>query len=86
MRAVIILAPVAALLLQGCVVRTAANVVTLPVRAVGQTADWATTSQEERDRNEGRAARKQRERDAKEAKRADKERRKQCREAGYSDC
>ncbi|MGP1353095.1 MAG: hypothetical protein ACTS1Z_07210 [Parasphingopyxis sp.] len=51
-----------ALLLSGCIVRTAADVVTAPVRAVGQVADWATTSQEEADRNRGREIREEEER------------------------
>ena len=72
MRAIILLIP-AALLLSGCVVRTAANIVTLPVRAVGAGVDAVTTSQEEADRNRGREIRKQEERDAKDRKRAEKE-------------
>lgn len=58
----IILLIAAASLLGGCVVRTAANVVTAPVRAVGQVADWATTSQDEADRNRGREIREEEER------------------------
>jgi len=50
------------LLLSGCIVRTAAEVVTAPVRAVGQAADWATTSQDEADRNRGREIREEEER------------------------
>ncbi len=46
------------LLAGGCVVKTAAKVVTLPVRAGGQAVDWATTSQDEADRNRGREMRK----------------------------
>ncbi len=46
------------LLTGGCLVKTAANVVTLPVRAGGQAVDWATTSQDEADRNRGREMRK----------------------------
>lgn len=46
------------LLAGGCVVKTAANIVTLPVRAGGQAVDWATTSQDEADRNRGREMRK----------------------------
>jgi hypothetical protein len=69
----------AAFLLQGCVARTAANIVTLPVRAGSQAADWATTSQDEADRNRGREMRKQEKREA-------KERREECRKAGYRDC
>lgn len=51
-----------ALLVSGCIVRTAADVVTAPVRAVGQVADWATTSQDEADRNRGREIREEEER------------------------
>ncbi|WP_136163071.1 hypothetical protein [Sphingomonas flavalba] len=61
------------LALPGCVARTAANVVTLPVRAVGQTADWMTTSQDEADRNRGREIRKQEKREARERRRAEKQ-------------
>lgn len=80
------LTPLALLLLPGCIARTAVDIVTLPVRAGAQAADWATTSQDESDRNYGRKMRKQEEREGKERKKADKERRKQCREAGYDDC
>ncbi len=45
-------------LLPGCVAKTAFNVVTLPVKAGAQAADWATTSQDEADRNHGRDLRK----------------------------
>lgn len=50
-----------ALALSGCL-RTAASIVTAPVRAVGQAADWATTSQDEADRNRGREIRAEEER------------------------
>lgn len=53
------------LLLAGCV-RTVGTIVTAPVKAVSQGADWATTSQDEADRNRGREIRKQEEREAKE--------------------
>lgn len=43
--------------LSGCIARTAAGVVTAPVRAVGKTADWMTTSQSEADEKRGRAMR-----------------------------
>lgn len=79
------LAP-AALLLSGCIAKTAVDVVTLPVKATGQVVDWSTTSREEADRNRGREMRKQEEREAREAKKAEKERRRQCRDAGYEDC
>ncbi|WP_246263342.1 hypothetical protein [Parasphingopyxis algicola] len=51
-----------ALLLSGCIARTAASVVTAPFKAVGQAADWATTSQDEADRNRGREIREEEER------------------------
>lgn len=49
---------IGALLLSGCVVRTAANLVTLPVKAGAKAVDWTTTSQDEADRNHGREMRK----------------------------
>lgn len=49
-------------LLSGCIARTAASVVTAPVRVVSQGVDWATTSQSEADENRGRALRKREER------------------------
>ena len=56
-----LLVPVIALALPGCV-GTVASVVTAPVKAVGQAADWATTSQDEADRNRGRELRQREER------------------------
>lgn len=64
---------IAGLLLSGCIVRTAANVVTLPVRAGAKAVDWTTTSRDEADRNRGREIRKQEKREAKERKRAERE-------------
>ena len=46
------------LLLQACVAKTALDVATMPVKATAQAADWATTSQDEADRNHGRDLRK----------------------------
>lgn len=46
------------LLAGGCVVKTAANVVTLPIKAGAKAVDWTTTSQDEADRNRGREMRK----------------------------
>lgn len=64
MRAIIIV--VAALpLLTGCV-SAVKTVVTAPVKAVGQVADWTTTSQDEADRNYGRKMREAEEREGKE--------------------
>ena len=81
-----IAAPLMLVGLTGCVAKAALDVVTLPVRAGAQAADWATTSQDESDRNYGRKVREQEAREGKALKKADKERRKQCREAGYDNC
>lgn len=43
--------------LSGCIVGTAADIVTAPVRAGAQVADWTTTRQDEADRNLGRRMR-----------------------------
>ncbi len=66
-------------LLAGCV-STARTVVTAPFKVIGKGVDWATTSQDEADRNRGREMRKQEERERKERRRAEKERRRQHRE------
>ncbi|WP_156678355.1 hypothetical protein [Sphingomonas profundi] len=66
------LLPVAPLLLGGCV-RTAASIVTFPVKAASQGVDWATTSQDEADRNYGRKIRKQEAREGREAKKRARE-------------
>jgi len=70
---------ISAVSLTGCIAKAALDVATLPVRAGAQAADWATTSQDEADRNRGREMRKEEERRA-------REERKRCKEAGYSDC
>jgi hypothetical protein len=64
MRAIIRLIVIgfAALALQGCLAKTVVDVATLPVKTVSQTADWATTSQDEADRNRGRELRQREER------------------------
>lgn len=46
-----------AFLLGGCL-STVGTVVTAPVKVVAKAADWATTSQDEADRNRGRQLRK----------------------------
>lgn len=48
----------AMLLLPACIAKTAVDVATMPVKAGAQAADWATTSQDEADRNHGRELRK----------------------------
>ena len=79
-------APLMLLALPGCIAKTALDIATMPVRAGAQAADWATTSQDEADRNYGRKMREQEARDGKARKKADKERRRQCRDAGYDNC
>ena len=69
MRTVILLA--AALALGGCV-RTVGSIVTAPVKVVSQGADWATTSQDEADRNRGREIRKQKEKEARERRKRER--------------
>jgi hypothetical protein len=61
-----------AIALSGCVARTAANIVTLPVRTAGYGYDKMTTSQAEADRNRGREMRKQQARAEKDRRRAEK--------------
>ncbi|MFB0873866.1 MULTISPECIES: hypothetical protein [unclassified Sphingobium] len=86
MNRMMIAAPLLMLALPGCVAKTALDIATMPVRAGAQAADWATTSQDEADRNYGRKMRKQEAREGREMKKREKERRRQCREAGYQDC
>jgi hypothetical protein len=69
-----------ALVVVGCV-STAVAVVKAPFQLVGAGVDVMTTSQEEADRNRGRALRKQDEAETKAVKRAEKQRRKDEREA-----
>lgn len=61
-RKALVLMPIAALVLNGCIARTALDVATAPARAASQAADWATTSQDESDRNRGREIRRREER------------------------
>src|SRR3546814_18270214 len=56
--------------LSGCIARTAADIVTLPVKAAGAGVDAVTTSQDEADRNRGREIRRQEESAAREIGRA----------------
>lgn len=48
-------------LISGCIARTAASVVTAPVRVAGKAADMATTSQSEADERRGRQLREREE-------------------------
>lgn len=54
-----LLAVASAAALQGCIARTAAAIVTAPVKVVGGAVDMATTSQSEADEKRGRELRKQ---------------------------
>lgn len=56
------MAAITAMVMLGGCVSAAKTVVTAPFKAVGQVADWSTTSQEEADRNRGRALRERDER------------------------
>ena len=78
---VLILAVMAAPLLAGCI-SAAKTVVTAPFKAVGQVADWSTTSQEESDRNRGREMRKREEQMGKLSRQRDKAAEK-CRDGIY---
>lgn len=74
-----------ALLLAGCVVHTAYNVATAPIRATGWTYDRLTTSQSEADRNRGRRERKAEERAVKEQRKAAREQRHAAEHEQHSD-
>lgn len=60
-------------LLGGCLAKTAVDVATMPVKAVGWTADKLTTSQSEADEKRGREIRRQEERLAKDERKRKKE-------------
>ena len=64
-------------LLGGCIVRTAADIVTLPVKAVGAGVDALTTSQAEADQRRGRELREAEEREGREARRREREQRRE---------
>lgn len=61
-RAAPLIAPLCALMLSGCLARTAIDVVTLPVKVASKTVDAVTTSQSEADQKRGRAIRQREER------------------------
>lgn len=65
----IAVACVALALLPGCIAKTAVDIVTLPVKAVGAGVDAVTTSEAEADRKRGREMRKQDERERKQQER-----------------
>ena len=61
------------LLSGGCIAKTIVDVATLPLKVAGQGVDWATTSQEEADRNYGKKMRKKEAQEGAEKKRAAQE-------------
>lgn len=71
-----------ALLLSGCIAKTAFDVVSLPVKAGGKVVDVATTSQSESDRNYGRSMRQAEEREGRERREHDKRCKKDSRDCG----
>ena len=81
---ILIVAILVAPLLAGCV-SAVKTVVTAPVKAVGQVADWSTTSQDEADRNRGREMRKSEERVGKLSRQRDKAAEK-CRDGNAEQC
>ena len=58
----LLLLPAFAVLLSGCLARTAVDIVTLPVKVVSAGVDAATTSQAEADQRRGREIREEEER------------------------
>ena len=54
----------------GCMANAAVGLVSTPFKVAGKAADWATTSQDESDRNYGRKARKHEAREGRERKKA----------------
>ena len=80
---VLILLPLVAVSLSGCLAKTALDVVTLPVKAASQGVDWATTSQDEADRNRGRQIRKQERREGNERRKREQEERRARERTGY---
>jgi hypothetical protein len=71
----ILILPVLAACLSGCIAQTALDVVTLPVKVASAGVDAVTVSQSEADEKRGRAMRKHEECLGKEARRADKQNR-----------
>lgn len=75
MRMILLLAT--PLLLEGCIARTAVDIVTLPVRAASAGVDAVTTSQSEADERRGREIREAEEREGREARRREREQRRE---------
>ena len=62
-----------ALVLSGCIARTAVDIVTLPVKVVSAGVDAATASQSEADERRGREIRQEEERQGQEARRRERQ-------------
>lgn len=77
--------PLFALALSGCIARTAADIVTAPVRVAGKAVDLATTSQSEADEKRGREIRKREEKLGK-LERKYEEQIENCRDGNRSAC
>ncbi|QDX26244.1 hypothetical protein FPZ54_09560 [Sphingomonas suaedae] len=75
-KSLIVAVAVLPLLSGGCVAKTAFDVVTAPVKVAGKAADWATTSQDEADRNYGRKMREKEAKEGRERKKRDEKCRK----------
>jgi hypothetical protein len=73
----------ACLMLPGCVVHTAYDVATAPVRVGSKVVDWSTTSRSEADRNLGRKVRNERKQQEKEARKQAKREREQGYQSPY---
>lgn len=71
----ILFAAGAAIMLQGCLAKTALDIATAPVRVAGKAVDLATTSQSEADEKRGRALRQREEALGKLERRHDKHQR-----------
>jgi len=61
LRPTLLILPAAALMLGGCLAKTAVDVATLPVRVASKGVDLATTSQSEADQKRGREIRQREE-------------------------
>ena len=62
MRKLLLMVPLLAISLSGCIARTLVDVATAPVRAASKAVDLATTSQSEADEQRGREIRRREER------------------------
>lgn len=84
-RPALLILPLAALALQGCLAKAALDVATAPVRAVSKGVDLATTSQSEADEKRGREIRRREEELARLERKYDKAM-KDCSEGSRSAC